>query len=309
MKRFLISSIPLTRVATPFFTAFATCGGLSVLMLSGCGGKSEGNAAQSSNPVESVAIAAAPTPVPTLIPTPTPTPAHSIPNWARGKVIRSANTTKKLIALTFDDGPWPVYTEQILAILSKNDIKATFFMCGGMAKLRPELVRKVHEEGHTVANHTWSHPSRPRDPQSEVRRTDAFLKQETGYTPTLFRPPYGLLKNGLAKASMQDKQSVVLWSSDSSDWSPRATVSSITSNSVNNAGPGGIILMHDGGGNRHKTVTALPRIISTLRGRGYSFVTVPKLLEQSQPPAGPKPKKKPSKASKTTAKKAKPAQD
>ena len=245
-------------------------------------------------------IAAMPPPTPPPRPTPTPN-VQAVPNWARGKVVNSVpvKNSDKVVALTFDDGPWPESTRQILRVLADNHIKATFYMVGQEVMRRPAIAREVRDAGHAIGNHSWDHPSRPRDPQRQVKRTDAELKKILGFTPTTFRPPYGILKNGMARQAMNDGQPVMLWSADSTDWS-RPGVSRIVSRVLNGLGPGGISLMHDGGGAREQSVAALPIIISSLRERGYRFVTVPELLRLRAiaPPTKVKSKSPPSSAKK-----------
>lgn len=203
----------------------------------------------------------------------------SIPLWAQGKIVRHVPVQRgaKVIALTFDDGPWPRYTKEVLQVLASRNVKATFFMIGREVQRRPDLVREVRDAGHSIGNHSWDHARSPRNPGEEVFRTDATIKKALGVEPFLFRPPYGKITNGMAAQAMRDGQCVVIWNADSNDWK-HATAASIAQRILRQASPGGIALMHDGGGNRGSTVAALPRIIDTLRERGYRFVTVPQLL-------------------------------
>jgi peptidoglycan/xylan/chitin deacetylase (PgdA/CDA1 family) len=209
----------------------------------------------------------------------TPAKETSIPRWAQGQVVRQVPVQRsdKVIALTFDDGPWPRYTQEVLQVLASRNVKATFFMVGQEVQRRPDLVREAHDAGHVIGNHSWGHTRKPRSPADEIVRTDAAIKKAIGVESTLFRPPYGDMKNGMAARARREGQCVVIWSADSSDWK-RATAHSIAERVLRQARPGGIALMHDGGGDRGSTVAALPRIIDTLRKRGYRFVTVPELL-------------------------------
>jgi peptidoglycan/xylan/chitin deacetylase (PgdA/CDA1 family) len=241
-----------------------------------------------------VAVAAPlPTPTPILTPVAEREP-EAIPDWARSRVFHkvSVKPGAKAFALTFDDGPWPIYTRQVLAILRAYDVKATFFMVGQELSRRPEIAREVRDAGHAIGNHSWNHPSRPRDPVAQIERTNAMIEKQLGFVPTIFRPPYGILKNGMARQAMHDKQAVFIWSADCGDWQ-RPAPSRIANMIIRQARPGGIALMHDGGGNRSHTVAALPIIIRTLRARGYTFVTVPELLRMRYiaPPKAKKPSK------------------
>lgn len=204
---------------------------------------------------------------------------QDIPNWARSRILRHVpvRTKDKVFALTFDDGPWPQYTDEVLEVLARYQVKATFFMLGREVHRRPSLARKVRDAGHAIGNHSWDHPKRPRNPGSQVARADNAIKAAVGFNPTLFRPPYGIVNNGMARESMQEKQSVILWSVDADDWMRRSSTK-IANSIIRNATPGGIALLHDGGGDRSRTVAALPLVITTLRQRGYRFVTVPELL-------------------------------
>jgi peptidoglycan-N-acetylglucosamine deacetylase len=187
----------------------------------------------------------------------------------------------KLIALTFDDGPWPVSTVQILHILKKEKIRATFFVLGQPLQNYPQIAQQVVAQGHAIGNHTWHHWYHKLDPATsarEIEATAALIYKTTGIKTHLFRPPGGLLNNGVADYAKKKKYFVALWSSDSNDYN-RPSVATLVNNVVKNARSGGMVLMHDGGGDRSNTVKALPLIIAQLRNRGYKFVTVPELLE------------------------------
>lgn len=205
-----------------------------------------------------------------------------IPSQFQGTTVTQAKlgSKQKAIALTFDDGPWPETTVQILDILNKNDIKATFFWVGRYLKAFPELGKRVAVAGHAIGNHTWNHKyvKYSQDAAAkEIDRTSSLIEEVTGIDVSMFRPPGGILTNGLAAYAQQKKYTVVMWSADSLDW--RNSMQSLKDNVLRQASSGGIVLMHDGGGNRSKTVEALPNIIAELRKQGYKFVTVPELLQ------------------------------
>ncbi|MDM3852102.1 MAG: polysaccharide deacetylase family protein [Aphanizomenon gracile PMC649.10] len=206
-----------------------------------------------------------------------------VPSHFQGIVISEAKLPpeKKVIALTFDDGPWPSSTDKVLDILKKNNIKGTFFVVGQNVKNYPDLTKRVVTDGHTIANHTWHHWYHHMNPQVaayEVANTTDIIYQTTGVKTSLFRPPGGNMRNGVAAYAKSNKYAVIMWSSDSMDYS-RPGVPRLINNIFREAKPGGIVLMHDGGGDRSHTVKALPEIISKFRKQGYEFVTVPELLE------------------------------
>lgn len=209
--------------------------------------------------------------------------SHAVPSRFQGAIINHAKLTKgeKVIALTFDDGPWAESTAQILDILKKNNIKATFFVVGQMLKTYPELGKRIAFEGHVLGNHTWHHWYHYFNPQAaafEIDNTSNLIYQTTGVKTTLFRPPGGIMHNGVADYARNKKYAIVMWSADSVDYS-RPGVPRLIRNVTKQSKPGGIVLMHDGGGNRSHTVEALPQIISHFRKQGYRFVTIPELLQ------------------------------
>jgi peptidoglycan/xylan/chitin deacetylase (PgdA/CDA1 family) len=192
---------------------------------------------------------------------------------------------EKVIALTIDDGPWPKTTGEMLDILKQNDVKATFCWVGSALQENPEIAKRVVAEGHAIGNHTWHHWYRNMDEataKSEIERTNDLIYKTTGVKTSFFRPPGGYLNNGLATYAKSKKDSVVMWSVTSADTDPRAKYQVFVKNVIRDAKPGAIVLMHDGGGNRERTVKALPEIISGLKQQGYRFVTVPQLLEMEQ---------------------------
>ncbi|MGB6295755.1 MAG: polysaccharide deacetylase family protein [Rivularia sp. (in: cyanobacteria)] len=211
---------------------------------------------------------------------------HTAPKSFRGKTLKQAKlgANDKLIALTFDDGPWPGYTAQILEILKKNNIKATFFVVGQVLNNYPDLGKRIVAEGHTIGNHTWHHWYHFFNKQAaalEIDRTADLIYKTTGTKTTLFRPPGGILHNGLADYAKSKDYTVVMWSADSIDYA-LPPPSTLVARVVRQATPGGIVLLHDGGGPRKNTVAALPTMISKLRKKGYRFVTIPELLEYEE---------------------------
>ncbi|WP_392483218.1 polysaccharide deacetylase family protein [Nostoc sp. C110] len=209
--------------------------------------------------------------------------SYSVPPSFQGAIVSAAKLSpqQKVIALTFDDGPWPESTAQVLDILKQNQIKGTFFVIGQNVKNYPGLLKREIAEGHVIGNHTWHHWYQFLNPQAaayEIDHTADQIYQVTGIKTNLFRPPGGIMHNGVADYAKNSKYAIILWSSDSVDYS-RPAVPKLINNVFRRAKPGGIVLMHDGGGNRSKTVQALPEIIANFRKQGYSFVTIPELLE------------------------------
>ncbi|MFN6566752.1 polysaccharide deacetylase [Nostoc minutum NIES-26] len=209
--------------------------------------------------------------------------SYAVSPHFQGATIKAATLSQgqKVIALTFDDGPWPQSTAQVLDILKENNIKSTFFVVGQNVKNYPDLLKRVIAEGHAIGNHTWHHWYHYMNQQAaayEIDHTTDLIYKTTGVKTNLFRPPGGIMHNGVAAYARNSKYAIIMWSSDSVDYSLPA-VPKLINNVFRLAKPGGIVLMHDGGGNRTKTVQALPEIIAGFRKQGYSFVTIPELLE------------------------------
>jgi peptidoglycan-N-acetylglucosamine deacetylase len=199
----------------------------------------------------------------------------AIPSRFQGSTVNKAKlySKEKLI------GPWPESTEKILDILKKNKIKATFFMVGRYLKAYADLGKKVAADGHAIGNHSWNHryfKYTEAGAAKEIDRTNSLIQEVTGLKVSMFRPPGGVLTNGLAAYAEKKKYTVIIWSADSLDW--RNSMKSLKQSVLRQATSGGIVLMHDGGGNRSNTVVALPSIIADLKKQGYRFVTVPELL-------------------------------
>jgi peptidoglycan-N-acetylglucosamine deacetylase len=210
-----------------------------------------------------------------------------VPTSFQAKTIKDAPVPagEKVIALTFDDGPWPETTEKILATLKQEKIKATFYMIGQPLKSFPEIGKKVLADGHVIANHTlhhWYHKMSPLVAQREIEDTQKIIKEVLNVETAYFRPPGGVLTNGLVAYAQKQGQSVNMWSVDSNDSHPkRPSPEAMIKTVIAQATPGGIVLMHDGGGSHNNTAKAVPQIIAQLRAQGYRFVTVPELLELS----------------------------
>lgn len=200
-----------------------------------------------------------------------------------GEAIKFHDNNEKKIALTFDDGPHPVYTERILDILAEYGAKATFFSIGENAQRRPEIIKRMVEEGHEIGNHTWSHHliwELNRDGViNELIRTATVISEICDFQPKLFRPPDGLSTNAIKEAAMQMDYSVILWTIDTRDWERSTTADAIIKNIMSNICAGSIILCHDFV-SRPNSITpdAVSRFIPRLLDEGYRFVTVSELI-------------------------------
>jgi len=208
-----------------------------------------------------------------------------IPERYKGKTVHnvSPRNQEKVIALTFDDGPWPE-TPKVLTVLREFNVKATFFILGRNLPLYPDIIKQVVQEGHAVGNHTWTHSYPKMEPQkakAEIENTSAKLQLMTGLKTRLFRPPGGILNNGVAEYARSKNYAIIMWSIDTKDFQ-QASAEVLANRVLNQAHPGDIVLMHDGGGNRSQTIAALKIMIPELQKRGYRFVTVPELLNLAE---------------------------
>ncbi len=198
------------------------------------------------------------------------------------KVYGGSNSGEMKIALTFDDGPHPKYTERILDILARYDIKATFFVVGENVEYYSETAKRTVREGHEIGNHTYSHPHlRGIDSASlaeEVRRCEKTVEQLLGCKTTLFRPPEGVVDDAVKSMAVESSYDLILWRIDTRDWAGTSTYD-ICENIKTNIRDGDIILMHDYITKNCHTVDALESIIPTLLERGYKFVTVSELIK------------------------------
>lgn len=236
---------------------------------------------------------AQPSPTPTPRPTPTPAPLSPFPTTfaqqmatmqAKGRYFQHGNPQLPEIALTFDDGPNPTYTPQVLAVLQQYKIKATFFCVGRLAQAYPNLVKQEHDQGHIVGNHTWGHPNMPLLSVASIiwQLTTAgdAIQQAIGIRPDLFRPPYGAVNSNVLTYANSMGLTIIQWNVDPRDWS-RPGVDVIYARVLAQARAGSIILLHDGGGDRTQTVAALPMIIQWFQRQGLRFVTIPRLIHDA----------------------------
>jgi len=199
--------------------------------------------------------------------------------------INRADTEVKVVALTYDDGPSSPYTNQLLDILDRYQVKATFFAIGRKIEKHPEIVPMIVARGHELGNHSYSHTdmmSKPREfLLSEIEKTDKLL-QEVGVKQDSisFRPPYGRRSVVLSYLLSQMQKKMIMWDVNSLDYEKTLTAEDIANRVIDNVRSGSIVLMHDSGGDRSKTLAATQAIVKTLQSKGYAFKTVSELLKK-----------------------------
>ncbi len=222
--------------------------------------------------------------------TSTPSPITPFPPylWQELAVLQSqnrflfnGNSRLPEVALTFDDGPNPYYTSQVLAVLQHYRIKATFFCVGRQVAEYPDLVKQEYAAGNVIGNHSWSHPNMgllsSSDISTQINLTSDTIQKTIGVRPTFFRPPYGVFNSSVLTQANLLGLTTVIWNDEARDWL-RPGIDVISSRILGLAGNGAIVLLHDGGGDRSQTVAALPTIITTLQSQGYKFVTLQQMV-------------------------------
>jgi peptidoglycan/xylan/chitin deacetylase (PgdA/CDA1 family) len=204
---------------------------------------------------------------------------HNIP----GKLYWAGSSQDKKIALTFDDGPEEHWTPKILEILKEKNIKATFFVIGEQVQRFPNMLRKIDAEGHIIGNHTYDHADLVKLDTGavarEIEECASIIKNTIGKTPRLVRPPFGFHNENVDSVIYAKNEVIILWSVDTQDWQgvDSATVKNKVLPKMKN---GFIVLQHDGVNPRlGGSVEALPDMIDNLKSQGYTFVTIPELLE------------------------------
>ncbi len=204
-----------------------------------------------------------------------------LPFSAYATVYRSVHTDKRQIALSFDDGPHPRLTPEILDILDEYGVRATFFMIGVNVENYPDAAREVIKRGHEVGNHTYHHRHVEGLDEGtlalELTRCEDALEELCEYRPHLFRPPEGAINEYICHSSDIGDYSLILWSLDTRDWEEK-NAEVIASRVLSDIQPGDIILMHDYIGNNSKTPQALKILLPKLMALGYEPVTVSQLL-------------------------------
>jgi peptidoglycan/xylan/chitin deacetylase (PgdA/CDA1 family) len=226
------------------------------------------------------APAAAPNPAP-----PKPAPRQTVLYRPVGCASRAGAVAirqgppRKVVALTFDDGPWPD-TPAFVSMLEANHVPATFFLIGRQVTgtYQATLLRELRD-GDVLGDHTFDHPDLTRvgDVTGQLQHTLARIRAVSGYTPCVFRPPDGSYDGSVLRIAASLHLATIIWSVDPSDYL-QPGVGAIEQRVLAQVGRGAIVISHDGGGPRQQTLEAYPHIIAALRARGYSFVTVPQLL-------------------------------
>lgn len=263
------------------------------MMFSACDGSSP---AGDTSPAAAPAITEAPpqesTPEPTPKPAVTPAPAERPPVFADcdspALEVRRGNSTRQMVALTFDAGSDAGYTSQILQTLSDAGVKASFSLTGEWSEAHPDLVQAMAAGGHLLMNHSYDHPSftglstgeGPLSTQQridELDRADAVIRSITGQTTKpYFRPPYADFDGSvLCDVYADGYYYLVMWTVDTMGWNG-ATADEIVQTSLSRAKPGAIYIMHVG--SQSQDAVALPRVIDGLRAQGYSFGTIADIL-------------------------------
>jgi peptidoglycan/xylan/chitin deacetylase (PgdA/CDA1 family) len=218
-------------------------------------------------------------PEPAQVAAPAPKPCP--PPTSRVLRMGHGGPDRRTVALTFDDGPGS-WTDEVLSVLAREDVRATFFVVGREATAYPDLVRRAYAAGHAVENHSWSHPPPPRKGwsrrplQIQIKRTNEAITRITGRQPCYFRPPQGVVK-GAEQAARAADLTLALWSVDTRDWAirgPSAAERIRTRARLGLDQQHPIVLLHDGGGDRSATLAALPGVIEDYRSHGYEFVTL-----------------------------------
>jgi peptidoglycan/xylan/chitin deacetylase (PgdA/CDA1 family) len=213
-------------------------------------------------------------------------PKPSCETVARRLAYNSVHTSLPAIAITFDDGPHPELTPKLLDILKERGIRATFFVIGKNVETYPEIARRIVAEGHEIANHSWSHPALSKASaervRSEITKTNAIIERVTGVRPFFMRPPYGATNQALNRR-MNDEfgLKVIMWSVDPQDWRFRNALR-VSSQLIQNAKPGDILLAHD---IHASTIAAMPATLDALLAKGFRFLTVSELLALDSPTA------------------------
>lgn len=200
--------------------------------------------------------------------------------------IHRIHTVKKVVALTFDDGPDAVYTPKILEVLHRNHVQATFFVLGSQVDKHPKVLQWIYKAGHEIGNHGYHHYDlnklTEQEVYDEIKHAERSILKTTGILAQYYRPPGGVMTHDVMNAVQSCGYDIIHWSVDPRDWSLARTASIIAKSVKSSVSSGDIILFHDGGLNQRQTVAALQDLITDLRRQGYRFVTISQLLDESK---------------------------
>ena len=203
-----------------------------------------------------------------------------------GPTFTGTKSSSKKLALTYDDGPNDRYTSELLDILAKHNVRATFFLIGKHVKERPDIARAVAEAGHIVGNHTFTHPnlifSSATKTREELQQCQEAIGEAVGAHSNLFRPPFGGRRPQTLKIARELELRTVMWNITGWDWSgkPSSYIEDRVSRYVRG---GNVILLHDGGhvalgADRSQTIIATDRLIARYKAQGYEFLTIPEMM-------------------------------
>lgn len=208
--------------------------------------------------------------------------------------ITHVETRDSVAALTFDDGPHPVYTPRVLSILEKHGASATFFMVGEAASRYPEIVRMVARAGHVIGNHSWNHQNLTtiRSRYRRLKQMWACARATAPYCKRLFRPPYGAQNSQIRLDALLFRYKVIMWSVSVQDWMPQGP-EKIAQKMIDRVTPGSIVLLHDAiyrshlpasetQSDRQPMLEGLEMALAALK-RQTRFITVPELLRSGRP--------------------------
>ena len=201
------------------------------------------------------------------------------------RVVWSVDTDEKVVAFTFDDGPSEKYTPQLLDILARKEVRATFFLIGKNVEKYPEIVKRIHSDGHEIGNHSFNHSLLPLYSKSYIKRelesTSALIEETVGSLPSYFRPPMGLFTPSVLDAVGENGMTAVVGEVYPRD-PYKPGIDKIVNRVMNSVKPGSIIILHDSGTfgkvDRSQTIAAVSILIDRIRDQGYRFLTVGELI-------------------------------
>lgn len=228
---------------------------------------------------------------------------HTMVPWSQlyGENFSGLPEGQKYLALTFDDGPNDPWTLQLLEVLARHQVSATFFMVGRYVRQRPDLARAVAAAGHVIGSHAYSHRNlifaSQRALSEELDQTAAAIEEATGQKPYLFRPPFGGRRPATLRVARQHKLYPVLWRVTCFDWKAQSA-EEILKHARQQIAGGEVILLHDGGHlglgvDRHCSVAATDQLITEYKARGFRFLTIPEMMQRrpsADVPYGAKPR-------------------